>query len=108
MAGKGFNSTDFNLINAHLIFSILVYSLIQIYLNNRHLNNLTNRTIDALKADERAGKNSVIMCAGKYYAAIDLDEGYYHIAFLESEALERFRKWISQFRKSKFRAGGNV
>ena len=105
---KGFNSTDFNLINAHIIFSILVYSLIQIYLNNKNLNSLTNRTIDTLKADERAGKNSVIMCAGKYYAAIDVDEGYYHVAFLEPEALKRFRKWISQFRKSKFRAGGNT
>jgi hypothetical protein len=71
--GSGFNSTDFNLISAHIIFSILVYSLIQIYLNNKNLNNLANRTIDALKADERAGKNSVIMCAGKYYAAIDSD-----------------------------------
>jgi hypothetical protein len=39
------------------------------------LESLANRTIDTLKADERAGKNSVIMCAGKYYAAIDPDEG---------------------------------
>ena len=45
------------------------------------------------------------MCAGKYYAAIDPDEGYYYVAFLEPEALERFRKWITEFRKSKFRAG---
>jgi hypothetical protein len=101
---KGFNSTDFRLINAHIIFSILVYSLIQIYLNNRHLNSLANRTIDVLKADERAGKNSVIICAGKYYAAIDPDEGYYHVAFLEPVALKRFRKWISEFRKNKYRA----
>ena len=100
---QGFNSTDFNLISAHIIFSILVYSLIQIYLNNKNLNSLANRTIDALKADERAGKNSVIMCAGKYYAAIDPDEGYYHVAFLEPDALNRFRKWITEFRKSKYK-----
>jgi len=105
---QGFNSTDFNLINAHIIFTILVYSLIQVYLNNKNLNSLANTTIDALKASERAGKNSVIMCAGKYYAAIDPDEGYYHVAFLEPDALNRFRKWITEFRKSKFRAGGNV
>ncbi|MEI7615605.1 MAG: transposase [Actinomycetota bacterium] len=102
---KGFNSTDFNLINAHIIFTILVYSLIQVYLNNKNLGSLANRTIDALKASERAGKNCIIMCAGKYYAAIDPDEGYYYVAFLEPDALERFRKWITEFRKSKFRAG---
>jgi len=106
--GKGFNSTDFNLISAHIIFSILVYSLIQIYLNNKNLNSLASRTIDVLKADERAGKNSVIMCAGKYYAAIDPDEGYYHVAFLEPDALNRFRKWITEFRKSKYRAGDDT
>jgi len=72
------------------------------------LDSLANRTIDALKASERAGKNSVIMCAGKYYAAIDPNEGYYHVAFLEPDALNRFRKWITEFRKSKFRADGNV
>jgi len=104
---KGFNSTDFNLINAHIIFSILVYSLIQVYLNSKNLNRLANRTIDALKADERAGKNSVIMCAGKYYAAIDCDEGYYYVAFLEGDALERFRKFISRFRENKYRTGSD-
>lgn len=101
--GNGFNSTDFNLICAHIIFSILVYSLIQIYLNNKNLISLANRTIDALKADERAGKNSVIMCAGEYYAVLDPDEGLYYVAFLEPAALNRFRKWITQFRKSKYR-----
>ena len=104
---KGFNSTDFNLISAHIIFSILVYSLIQIYLNNKNLSSLANRTIDALKASERAGKNSVIMCAGKYYGALDPDEGYYYVAFLEPDALNRFRKWITEFRKNKYRAGSD-
>ena len=99
----GFNSTSFNLITAHIIFSILVYTLIQVYLNVKSLNRLANRTIDALKADEAAGKNSVIICAGDYYAAIDPDEGYYYVAFLKGEALKRFRKWITQFRKSKYR-----
>ena len=48
------------------------------------------------------------MYAGKYYAAIDPDEGYYHIAFLEPDALNRFRKWITEFRKNKFRAGDDT
>ena len=101
---KGFNSTDFNLISAHIIFSILVYSLIQVYLNVKSLNRLANRTIDALKTDEAAGKNSVIICAGGYYAAFDPDEVLYYVAFLEPDALKRFRKWITQFRKSKYRS----
>ncbi len=50
----GFNSTSFNIIVAHIIFSLLVYTLIQIYLNVEKLNRLANRTIDALKSDERA------------------------------------------------------
>ena len=101
---KGFNSTDFNLISAHIIFSILVYSLIQVYLNVKSLNRLANRTIDALKTDEAAGKNSVIICAGGYYAAFDPDEVLYYVAFLEPDALKRFRKWITQFRKNKYRS----
>ncbi|MHB8279453.1 MAG: hypothetical protein ACYDIA_17635 [Candidatus Humimicrobiaceae bacterium] len=99
----GLTCASFNLITAHIIFSILVYTLIQVYLNNKNLNRLANRTIDALKTDEAAGKNSVIICAGGYYAALDPDEGYYYVAFLKGEALKRFRKWITQFRKSKYR-----
>lgn len=100
---QGFNSTSFNLIVAHTIFSVLVYSLIQVYLNISSLNRLANRTIVALKAFEKAGKDSVIMCAGNYYAILDPDEGLYYVAFLEPAALERFRKWITQFRKNKYR-----
>ncbi len=100
---SGFKSTSFSLIVAHIIFSILVYSLIQIYLNNKNLNRLANRTIDALKADEKAGKDSVIMCAGGYYAVLDPDEGLYYVAFLKEEALQKFRKWITRFRKDKYK-----
>ena len=91
--------------NHNIIFSIRVFRLIQIYLNNKNLGSIANRTIDALKADERAGKNLVIMYEGKCYAAIDPDEGYYYVAFLEPDALKRFRKWITEFRKNKYRAG---
>jgi hypothetical protein len=100
---KGFNSTSFSLIVAHTIFSILTYTLIQVYLNVSSLNRLANRTIEALKADEKAGKDSVIMCAGGYYAVLDPDEGLYYVAFLKEEALQKFRKWITQFRKNKYK-----
>jgi hypothetical protein len=99
----GFNSTSFSIIVAHIIFSLLVYSLIQVYLNVSSLNRLANRTIGALKADEKAGKDCVIMCAGSYYAVLDSDESLYYVAFLEPESLERFRKWITQFRKNKLK-----
>ena len=100
---KGFNSTSFSIIVAHIIFPILVYTLIQIYLNVARLNRLANRTIQALKADEKAGKDSVIMCAKGYYAVLDPDEGLYYVAFLKEEALQKFRKWITQFRKNKYK-----
>jgi hypothetical protein len=100
---KGFNSTSFSIIVAHIIFSILVYSLIQIYLNIKSLNRLANRTIQALKADEKAGKDCVIMYAKGYYAVLDPDEGLYYVAFLKKEALAKFRKWITQFRKNKYK-----
>lgn len=43
------------------------------------------------------------MCAGTYYAVLDPDESLYYVAFLEPEPLERFRKWITQFRKNKLK-----
>ena len=84
-----------------------MYSLTQVYFNVKSLNRLANRTIDALNADEAAGKNSVIICAGGYYTALDPDEGLYYVAFLKVEALKRFRKWITQFRKSKYKSSSD-
>ncbi|MDD3819304.1 MAG: hypothetical protein PHG41_05675 [Actinomycetota bacterium] len=73
------------------------------YLNVESLNRLANKTINTLKGDKALGKNSVIICAGKYYAALDPDESMYYVAFLEGEVLDRFRKRITQFRKNKYR-----
>ena len=56
------------------------------------MESLANRTIDTLKADERAGKNSVIMCAGKYYAAIDPDEGLLLCCFSWARAAGKIQK----------------
>jgi hypothetical protein len=49
---KGFNSTSFNLVVAHILFTLLVYSFIQIYLNINRLNDLANRTMEALRYEE--------------------------------------------------------
>ncbi|GAI23287.1 unnamed protein product, partial [marine sediment metagenome] len=63
---QGFKSTDFNLVVAHIIFTLLVYSLIQVYLNIKKLNNLANKTIEALRYEESLGENATIMYAGGY------------------------------------------
>jgi len=94
---QGFKSTDFNLVSAHIKFTLLVYSLIQIYLNIEKLNDLANRTMEALGYEESLGDNATIMYADGYYAALDNDEGLYYVAFLEGEPLKRFRKWIKEF-----------
>ena len=100
---EGFKSTDFNLVTAHIIFTLLVYSLIQIYLNVEKLNELANRTMEALRYEESLGENATIMYADGYYATLDNDEGLYYVAFLEGKPLKRFRKWIKEFIGQKYR-----
>lgn len=100
---QGFKSTSFNLVAAHIIFPLLVYSLIQIYLNIKKLNDLANKTMESTRADQRLGKDAVIMHAGGYYAVLDYHEGLYYVAFLKDKPLKRFRKWISEFRAQKYR-----
>lgn len=100
---RGFNSTSFNLVVAHILFTLLVYSLIQIYLNISSLNHLAAKTIESLRYEESLGENATIMYAGGYYATLDNDEGLYYVAFLEGEALLRFRKWIKKFVSKKLR-----
>ncbi len=94
---KGFNSTSFNLVVAHTLFTLLVYSFIQIYLNVSKLNELAAKTMETLVHEESLGSNATIMYAKGYYAALDYEEGLYHVAFLEGEARQRFKKWIKEF-----------
>lgn len=100
---QGSGSTNFNLVVAHIIFTLLVYSLIQVYLNIKKLADLANKTMESMRADQRLGKDAVIMHAGGYYAVLDYHEGLYYVAFLEGKPLKRFRKWISEFRAQKYR-----
>jgi hypothetical protein len=94
---QGFNSTCFNLVVAHILFPLLVYSLIQIYLNIEKLNNLANKTIESLRAEESMGNDAVIMHSKGYYATLDTHEALYYVVELEGIARQRFRKWIKQF-----------
>ena len=82
---------------AHILFILLVYSFIQIYLNVKKLNELATKTMETLRHEESLGSNATIIYAKGYYAALDYEEGLYYVAFLEGEARQRFRKWISEF-----------
>ncbi|MBE3115342.1 MAG: hypothetical protein IMZ59_07490 [Actinobacteria bacterium] len=64
---------------------------------------MVSKTINTLRQNEAAGKDAVIICSEGYYVALDYDEGFYYAAFLEGETLLRFRRWITEFRKSKYR-----
>lgn len=98
-----FSSTAFNLIAMHVCFILLVYTLVQLYLSNARLSNLTKRTIETLRHEERLGINAVIVYAGRFFATFDLDEYSYILLHLRPAPLERMRQWIKRFRQSKTR-----
>ena len=53
--------------------------------------------INTLRHEESLGKSVSIMYVHGYYAALDNEEGFYYVTFLEGKALLRFRKWIKEF-----------
>ena len=79
------------MVTAHIIFTLLVYSLIQVYLNIEKLNDLANKTMEALRYEESLGDNATIMHADGYYATLDNDEALYYAVELEGEPRKRFR-----------------
>ena len=98
-----FSSTAFNLIAAHVYFILLVYTLVQLYLNNAKLSDLTNRTVETLRHEERLGVNAVIVYAGHFFATFDMDEYTHILLHLRPAPLDRMRQWIKRFRQSKTR-----
>ena len=97
---------------AHVYFILLVYTLVQLYLNNAKLSELTSRTIETLRHEERLGVNAVIVYAclrathrqaGHFFATFDLDEYGDILVHLRPAPLDRMRKWIKRFRQSKTR-----
>ncbi len=98
-----FSSTAFNLIAMHVYFILLVYTLVQLYLNNAKLSDLTSRTIETLRHEERLGVNAVIIYAGHFFATFDLDEYTGILLHLRPAPLERMRRWIKLFSHSKTR-----
>jgi len=53
--------------------------------------------METLRHEESLGSNATIMYAKGYYAVLDCEEGLYYVAFLEGQALKKFRKWKSEF-----------
>jgi hypothetical protein len=98
-----FSSTAFNLVAMHVTFILLVYTLVQLYLNNVKLSDLTQRTIESLRHEEKLGVNAVIVYAGRFFATFDLDEYTHILLHLRPEPLERMRQWIERFRANKTR-----
>ena len=81
----------------------LVYTLVQLYLNNAKRSELTSRTVETLRHEERLGVNAVIVYAGHFFATFDLDEYTHILLHLRPAPLERMRKWINLSRRSKTR-----
>jgi hypothetical protein len=71
------------LMEAQLCFISLTYSLLQLYLRRSDLQALTHRTIDALRADERLGIDSVLVYAQESYGVYNLDD--YSLTILDLE-----------------------
>ena len=69
-----------------------------------HHEELTTKTIETLKQEERFRKDAVIVYAEKYFAVFDLDEYTDIILDLREKPPERMRHWIKKFRKKKIRA----
>jgi hypothetical protein len=99
-----FTTPDFNDDAVHVFFVLLAYTVIQLYLKSTHQEEFATQTIDALKQEERLGKDAVIVYAEKYFAVFDLDEYTDIIIDLKAKPRERMRRWIKRFRRNKIRA----
>jgi hypothetical protein len=94
-----FSSPDQSLVEAHILFTLLTYSLVQLHLVKKHLVELTTKTIDTLKAEEKTGTNSVIVYHGGYFAVFNLDDYTYIVADLNPQAREKLKTWIERQKK---------
>lgn len=91
-----FTSPNKSLVESQVLFTLMTYSLVQLHLAKKHLTDLTNKTIETLKREEKTGTNAVIVYHGCYFAVFDLAEYTLVIADLTPEAKERLIKWIEK------------
>lgn len=94
-----FSSPHASLIETQVAFTLLTYNLIQLYLTKKHLIDLTQKTIESLKNEERMGINSVIVYREKNFGVLNLDYYTEIIAELKEIPKERLLKWIRETRK---------
>lgn len=88
----------------HVVFTVLVYSIIQMYLSRKGLRDLSNKTINTLRQEERLGKDAVVVYSKGYFATLDLDETMYITVTLEGAPRKRLAKWLKDFKDRRTRA----
>ncbi len=71
------------LIESHVCFILLTYSLLQLYLRRKDLQEITNKMISSLRADERLGKDAVLVYAREKFGIFDLDDYTVRVAGLQ-------------------------
>jgi len=87
-----FPSPHASLIESHVCFTLFTYSLLQLYLRRKNLKNKTNKFMQTLQADERVGKDSVLVYAQDKYGVFDLDDYTVRVARMEDEPQEQLAK----------------
>lgn len=84
-----FPSPHESLIESHVCFTLLTYSLLQLYLRRKDLQEMTNKMISTLRADERMGKDAVLVYAREKYGIFDLDDYTVRVAGLQDIPREK-------------------
>lgn len=96
-----FTSPDPSLMETHIQFTLATYTLLQLYLHKARLNELTNKTIDTLRKEERLGKDCVIVYKDRNFAIFDLDFYTYEIADLGDQARVRIKDRMLELRRQR-------
>jgi Transposase DDE domain len=87
-----FPSPHASLVESHVCFTLLTYSLLQLYLRREDLKEKTHQMISTLRADERLGKDAVLVYASNEYGVFDLDDYTVCIAGLQDTPRQRLIK----------------
>lgn len=84
-----FPSPHASLVESHVCFTLLTYSLLQLYLRREDLRDKTNKMISTLRAEERMGKDAVLVYARNKYGVFDLDDYTVRVAGLQDSPRQR-------------------
>ena len=84
-----FPSPHSSLVESHVCFILLTYSLMQLYLRRKDLRDKTQQMISTLRADERLGKDAVLVYARDEYGIFDLDDYTARVAGMQETPRQR-------------------